>query len=139
MHADNRRVDHLQGGVMSAGQCAHDPGPDARSSPANEAIVTSGVVTEVVRQVAPWRPRSQDPEDAIEDTTVIHPCTPRGLFGSIGLPFLVGEFVAHDSAPSVRGLNHGSAVGLNMPGRRAFWSTMHPKADPLIGHDPDPT
>jgi hypothetical protein len=35
--------------------------------------------------------------------------TPRGLLGSIGLgsPFAVGEFVAHDSAPSVRGLNHG--------------------------------
>jgi len=49
MHADNRGVDHLHGGVMSAGECAHDLGPDARSSPANEAIVASGVRTKVVR------------------------------------------------------------------------------------------
>jgi hypothetical protein len=79
---------------MSAGECAHDLGPDARSSPANEAIVTSGVRTEVVRQVAPWRPRSQDPEDAIEDTTVIHPWHAARLFGSIGL------MAAHSSSVS---------------------------------------
>ena len=37
-------------------------------------------------QVAPGRPRSLDPKDAVEDTTVIHPRgTPRGLFGSIRL------------------------------------------------------
>ena len=39
----------------------------------NEAIVASSVRTEVVRQVAPRRSRSQDPEDALEDTTVVHP------------------------------------------------------------------
>jgi hypothetical protein len=102
---------------MSAGECAHDLGPDARSSPANEAIVTSGVWTEVVRQVAPWRPRSQDPEDAIKDTTVIHPWHTARLVWQHqpdGSPLIVSEFVAHDSAPSVRDLNHGSAVWLNM-------------------------
>src|SRR5260370_13876350 len=58
MHADNGRVDHLHRGVMSPGECAHDLGPDARSSPANEAIVAGRVRTEVVRQVAPCRPGS---------------------------------------------------------------------------------
>jgi hypothetical protein len=54
----NRLVDHLHGGIMSAGQCVHDPGPDPRSSPTNEAIVASGVRTKVVRHVAPGCPRS---------------------------------------------------------------------------------
>jgi phosphoglycolate phosphatase len=46
---------------MSACQGVHDLGPHARLSPANEAIVAGRIRTEVVRQVAPWRPRSQDP------------------------------------------------------------------------------
>src|SRR5262245_16141042 len=89
------------GGVMSAGEGAHDFGPDARSPPANEAIVTSGVRAEVVRHVAPWRPRSQDPEDAIEDATVIHPWHDARLGRQHrldGSSLIVGEFVAHDSA-----------------------------------------
>ena len=79
------RVVLLHSGVMSAGQCAHDPSPYARSSPANEAVVASGVRTEVFRQIAPRRPRSQDPEDAIEDATVVHPRHAARFVGSIGL------------------------------------------------------
>jgi hypothetical protein len=37
MHADDRRVDHLHGGVMSARQCVHNLDPDACAPPANEA------------------------------------------------------------------------------------------------------
>ena len=147
MHADNGRVDHLHGGVMSAGQCAHDLGPDARSSPANEAIVASGVRTEVVRQVAPGCPRSQDPEDAIEDTTVIHPRHAARLVRQHrldGSPFIVGEFVAHDSALQVRGLNHGSAVRLNKPAVDLF-GRYAPESGPImltlsfVVHDPNRT
>jgi hypothetical protein len=29
MHADDRRIDHLHGGVMGASQGVHDPSPDA--------------------------------------------------------------------------------------------------------------
>src|SRR5215475_8880466 len=86
---------------MSALAGSHDFGPDARLPPANEAIVTSGVRAEVVRQVAPWRPRSQDPEDAIEDTTVIHAWHAARLVRQHrldGSPLIVSEFVAHDSA-----------------------------------------
>ena len=39
----------------SASQRAHDLRPDARSAPANEAIVTSGARTVVIRQVTPRR------------------------------------------------------------------------------------
>ena len=73
MHADNGSVEHLDGRIMGARQSFHNLGPHARSSPANEAIVAGRVRTEVVRQIAPWRSRSQNPEDAIEDTTIIHP------------------------------------------------------------------
>jgi len=37
-------------------------------------------------------------------------------------PLVVGEFVAHDSAPRFRGLGSPSAGGLNMPGQGALWS-----------------
>src|SRR4051794_11405188 len=31
-----------------------------------------------------------------------------------GRPFIIGEFVAHDSTPSVRSLNHSSAIAFNI-------------------------
>ena len=49
MHADNRRVDHLNGGVMGASQSVHDLGPDTK------AIVAGGVGAEAAGQIAPWR------------------------------------------------------------------------------------
>src|SRR5262245_53281863 len=49
------------GGVMRAGECVHDFGPDARSPPANEAIVTSGVRAEVVRQGRAMAPQIARP------------------------------------------------------------------------------
>ena len=73
MHTDNRGVDHLHCRIMGHGQCVHDPAPDTSPPPANEAVVASGIRTEVIRQVAPWCSGSQHPEDAIEDTPVVHP------------------------------------------------------------------
>src|SRR5262245_33860663 len=134
MHAHNGRVDHLHRRVMRPGERAHDHAPDARSSPANETIVAGRVRTEVVRQVAPWRPGSQDPEDAIEDAAVIHSWHAPRLIGQHrldGSPFVVGELVAHDSVPSVRSLNHGSAVRLNEALTDGDLVAMRPKADSL--------
>src|SRR3954453_10567994 len=102
MHAHNRCVDHLHGGVVGPGERAHDLGPDARSSPANKTIVAGRVRTGVIRQISPWRPRSQDPEDATEDATVIHSWHAARLIRQHRLdrrPLIVCEFVAHDSAP----------------------------------------
>ena len=99
MYADDRRVDHLHRGVMGASQCIHNPGPHARSTPANETIVTSGARAECMRQIAPWWSRSQHPEDAIEDTTVIDPWHAARLVRQHRLDgglLIVGEFVAHD-------------------------------------------
>src|SRR3954451_14807300 len=102
MHAHNGCVDNLHRRVMGPRDRTHDRGPDTRPSPANETMVAGGVRTEVVRQVTPWRPGSQDPEDAIEDPAVIHSWHAARLAGQHRLdrgPFRVGEFVAHDSAP----------------------------------------
>jgi hypothetical protein len=79
----------------------------------------------------PWRPGSQDPEDAIEDAAVIHSWHAARLIGQHqldGSPFVVGEFVAHDSTPSVKGLNHGSAVS-NEALTDGDLVAMRPKAD----------
>src|ERR1700746_723250 len=84
MYADDRRVDHLHGGVMGASQCIHNPGPHARSTPANEAIVARGVRTECIRQVAPLCPRKTQ-KMPLRTRRSLARGTPLGLFGSIGL------------------------------------------------------
>ena len=73
MDADNGSVDHLDGAIMTFGEGVHDGIPNPSRSPANEAVVTGGVRTEVIGQVAPWSSGSQDPKDAIEHTPVFHP------------------------------------------------------------------
>jgi hypothetical protein len=49
MYADYRRIDHLYGCIMRGGQRVQNPAPDARPSPAHEAIVAGGVRAKVVR------------------------------------------------------------------------------------------
>jgi hypothetical protein len=51
MYADDRRVDHVHGGVMSPSQCVHNPAPDAGPPPANEPIVAGGVGAEAVSRL----------------------------------------------------------------------------------------
>jgi hypothetical protein len=123
MYAYNGCVDHLHGGVVGLGERTHNLRPDAGASPANETVVAGRVRTEVVRQVTPRRPGPQDPEDAIKDAAVIHSRHAARLVWQHRLdggPFVVGEFVAHDSAPWVRDLNHGSSVRLNGRGPPAI-------------------
>src|SRR5262245_18444813 len=104
MNPDNRGVDHLDTRIMCIRQCVYDAAPNTAPTPANEASIASGVWTEVGRQIPPRRARSQDPEDAVEDTTVIYPQYAARLarhhrFDSS--PFIVAEFVAHDAKLSV--------------------------------------
>lgn len=121
MHPNNRCVDHLHRRIMSGGQRVHDAAPDASPPPANEAVVASGRRTEVIRQVAPWCSGSQDPEDAIKDTPVVHPRHATRLVRQHrfdGGPFMVGEFVAHDDSRLRFGsLNHvpGDAINPQRP------------------------
>ena len=76
--------------------------PDTGPPPTDEAVVTSSVRAKHPGQITPRCSRAQDPEDAIEDATVVHPSKAAGLVRLHGLdgdPFVIGEFVAHDSSP----------------------------------------
>jgi hypothetical protein len=100
MNPHNRSVDHLDGSIMGGSQSVHNPAPDASPPPADEAVVASGVGAEALRQITPRCPRSQDPEDAIQDTAVVHPPDTAWLVRQHwidGGPLMVGEFIAHDS------------------------------------------
>src|SRR5215831_20118839 len=102
MDADNGGVDHLDSGIMGNGKCVYDAAPDTSPPPADEAVVASGVRAKRLRQITPRCSGSQDPEDAVEDTTVVYPRNATRLVGQhrpYGSPFIVGEFVAHDSSP----------------------------------------
>jgi hypothetical protein len=134
MNAHNRSVYHLDGSIMSSSQCLHNSAPHASPTPANEAIVASGIGAELLWQIAPRCARSQDPKDVIQDSAVIHPWDASRLVRQHRLdggPFMVGEFVAHDSRLRLGGLNHGLAAGLNTPLSRPFWSLSLRKADSL--------
>src|SRR5262249_14263537 len=72
MNAHNGRVDHLDGNIVSSSQSVHDPGPDASPAPTDEAIVTSSIGTESLRQITPRCAGSQDPKDTIQHTAVVH-------------------------------------------------------------------
>jgi hypothetical protein len=105
MHADNGGVDHLDSRIMSSGECIYDTAPYTGPSPTNEAVVACGVGTECIRQIAPGRSRSQDPENAVENTAVIHSRDATRLVRQHGLddgPLVIVEFVAHDSPLSLR-------------------------------------
>jgi hypothetical protein len=131
--AENQ-VDRLPELGRPRGKCVHDPAPDSSPSPTNEAIVAGGIGAEALREIAPRRPGSQDPEDTIQDTAVVHPRDTARLVRQHRLdggPLMVGEFVAHDSKLRFGGLNHGSAASLNYPLSQGFSVAISPKADTL--------
>jgi hypothetical protein len=78
------------------------------------------VWTEAIRQLAPRRPRPQDPEDALRTRRLFTRYAARLVRQQRldGSPLLVGDFV--ESNPSLRGLSHRSVVSLNMPCRAFF-------------------
>jgi hypothetical protein len=81
MHADYGGVDHLDSGIVGRGKCVYDEAPDTSSPPADEAVVARGVWAKRLGQITPGCSRSQDPEDAIEDTTVVYPRNATRLVG----------------------------------------------------------
>jgi hypothetical protein len=59
----------------------------------------------MIWQITPRCPGSKDPEDAVEDTSVVYPRNATRLVRQHrldGKPFIVGEFVAHDSTPGLK-------------------------------------
>src|ERR1044072_1251966 len=120
MHADNRRIDNLYGCVMRGGQRIHNPAPDACPSPTDKAIVAGGVGAKVHRHIAPRCAGTQDPKDAIEHATIIYAPNAARLVRQHRLdggPFVIAEFVAHESRLRFRSLNHvsGSAINRQRP------------------------
>jgi hypothetical protein len=66
-------VQAMKGGALRwECQRVHNPAPDARPSPENEAIVAGGVRAKVVRQVAPRCARAQDPKDTVQHAPVVY-------------------------------------------------------------------
>src|ERR1700730_86416 len=89
---------------MVGGQGIHDLVPHASPAPANEAIVAGGVRAKVLRQITPRRTRTQNPKDAVEHAPVIytgHAARFARQERLDGGPFIIGEFVAHDSRAPV--------------------------------------
>jgi len=119
MHMHDGGIDHLHRRIMTGCQRIHDLVPDASLPPPNEAIVTSGAWTIGCWQIAPWRTRAQNPKDAIEHATVIYPPNAARLVRQHRLdrgPFVVAEFVAHDSRLRFRSMNHGLGSAINSDG-----------------------
>src|SRR6516225_5972868 len=82
MHTDNGGVDHLDSGIVGSGKCVYDVAPDTSPPPADETVIAGRVRAKMIRQIAPRCPGSQDPEDAVEDTSVVYPRnTTRHLLG----------------------------------------------------------
>ena len=119
MDADNGGVDHLNSGIMGSGKRVYDAAPDASPPPTEDAIVACGIRTKHLRKITPWRSGAQDPEDAIEDTTVVHPRNATRLVRQHrldGNPFKIGEFIAHNSSPQFGSLNHRGLARRNASG-----------------------
>src|SRR5262249_13388606 len=108
MPADDRGVDHLHRRIMSGGQRLHDLVPDAGPLPADKAVVAGRTGPADFRQIAPRRARPQDPEYAIEDTPVVHAGNAARLVREHRFddaPFVVAEFIAHESMLPFGSLN----------------------------------
>jgi hypothetical protein len=131
IHADNRRVDHLHGGVVGASESVHDLSPDTGT---NEAIVAGGIGAEADGQIVSWRPRLQDREDAVDDTTIVYPWHAARLVRQHrldGSPLIVGEFVPHDSMLQVWELESRPGGQSQYALSQVLLVAMPPKADPL--------
>jgi len=118
LHAYNRRVDHLESGILGACQCIRDPLPDACPTRANEAVVANGLRTERLRQVESWGRGSRDPIDAIEDMAIIHPWNTTRLIRKErfdGRLLKIGKFAAHDSRLQFGSLNQALGAIINPP------------------------
>ena len=116
MHAHDRRINHLHGRFMSGGQRLHDLVPDASPPPADQAVVASRIGSVDFREIAPRRARTQDPEDAIEDTPVVDAGNATRFVREHRFddaPFAVTEFVAHELKLPFGALNHALDQEIN--------------------------
>jgi hypothetical protein len=105
---------------MGTGKCVDDAAPDTSPLPPNKSIVAGGVRTNSSGRSRSGAPERKTQKDAIEDTSVVHPRNATRLVrrhGLDGSPFIIREFVAHDSSPQFGSLNHGGLVRCNASGQ----------------------
>ena len=72
MNAHWGAVYHANVAVMRSGHCIHEKIPNASLCPTPEAVIAGSVRSVALRQITPRRTGSQNPEDAIENTAVVH-------------------------------------------------------------------
>ncbi len=71
MDPDDGSIEHLDASIASVRNCIEDTIPDASLSPPVEAVVAGRVRTIAVGKISPSRSGSQNPEDAIQDVSII--------------------------------------------------------------------
>lgn len=122
----------MHGSIVGSSKCVYDAAPDTSPPPTDEAVVACGVRSKHLGQITPRCSRAQDPEDAIEDTTVVNPRNATRLVrqhGLYGNPFIIGKFVALDSSSRFGSLNHGSLADSNAPSPILLVRRSRAKAD----------
>ena len=104
--ADNRGVNQMQRSRKLFRQYLEYPQPHAFLGPSVETVIDPRVGPVPLRQVAPWRARAQNEEDAIENSPIILARqSPRSLFSNSG------PMIPHSaSARSNRAIVQASAV-----------------------------
>lgn len=98
MRPDNRAVDHLNLCIFAMRDGSQDAVPDARTSPPHEPVVAGRVGAVSLWQIPPRCSRPQDPEDAIQDPSVVHTRDASRLAGQDRFdetPLGVSEGIAH--------------------------------------------
>ena len=104
MNAHARTIDHLHLAAMRLRHGVHQPIPDARFAPAIEAIVGSRVRAITLRQIAPGRPSSQHPKNAVHHAPVVQSLgsrTPSRQNRFDHAPLEIRKVVAHDASSAV--------------------------------------
>jgi hypothetical protein len=91
---------------MGLGEGFHNAVPDACRPPANKTVVAGRIRPKTLRQITPRCAGAQYPENAVEDTSVVDPGTPRGLFGRKGLMAVHSKSVS--SYLMIRGSGSGA-------------------------------
>src|ERR1700730_10204087 len=71
MHPHNRRVDHLDGSIMSGSNSVHEPAPYTSPSPANDAVIAGSGGNVTFRQIAARGTGSQYPDDAVQAPSIV--------------------------------------------------------------------
>lgn len=114
MCADGGAVDHLQCRRVrvGVGECRQHDVPDARQCPSSELLIDRVPGAELGRQIAPWRTRAGDPENAVQRAPVIprRPPAERTIVGHERCehrPLLIAHRPANQARlPPKAALNH---------------------------------